>query len=55
VNTIPAATTRVKHLIDAPNFRCLPDRVSGIPIRLEIRAFGAEIPVNRFHENPQGS
>lgn len=36
----------------APIFLCLPDLVSGIPIRLEILALKAEIPKNRLQENP---
>jgi len=36
----------------APIFLCLPDLVSGIPTCLEILALKAEIPKNRFQENP---
>jgi len=36
----------------APNFRCLPDRVIGIPIPLDILDFAAEMPKSRFQENP---
>jgi hypothetical protein len=38
--------------IKAPNFRCLPDLVSGIPMRREIRDLNAEIPKKRRQENP---
>ncbi len=34
-----------------PNFLCRPDRVSGIPIFLEILPFAPEIPRARFQEN----
>lgn len=40
------------HPIDAPNFRCLPVRVNGIPIRLEILALAADIARSRLHEKP---
>jgi hypothetical protein len=38
--------------MSAPIFLCLPDRVRGMPIFLEILALNAEIPTNRFHEKP---
>ena len=38
--------------ISAPNFLCLPERVRGIPIRLEILALHAETPKNLFQEKP---
>ena len=38
--------------IAAPSLRCLPERVNGIPICLEIRDFAAEIPRNLFQEKP---
>ena len=34
-----------------PTLRCLPDRVSGIPIEREIFDLNAEMPTARFHEN----
>ena len=36
----------------APIFLCLPDRVSGMPIRLEILALKAEMPRKRLQEKP---
>jgi hypothetical protein len=33
-----------------PNFRCLPDLVSGIPIFLEMLALTDDSPRARFHE-----
>lgn len=36
----------------APSFLCLPERVRGIPIFLEMRALAAERPINLFQENP---
>src|SRR5262249_49637633 len=37
-----------------PTFRCLPDRVSGIPMALDSRPLAAERPIARLHdhENP---
>lgn len=43
---------KINFSTNAPNFLCLPDRVRGIPISLEILALNAEIPTNLFHENP---
>ncbi len=37
---------------NAPNFLCLPERVKGMPIRLEMRALNAETPKNLFQEKP---
>ena len=45
----PARTTQ--HPIARPTFRCLPERVSGIPVAREIFPFAAEMPSARFHEN----
>ena len=49
-------TTRVEHpqpfVIAAPNFRCLPLLVNGIPVFLDIFCFTLVIPTKRFHENP---
>ncbi len=36
----------------APSFLCLPERVRGIPIFLDIRALKADIPINLLQENP---
>lgn len=36
----------------APNFRCLPERVRGIPIFLEMFDLIAERPKNRLQEKP---
>ncbi len=38
--------------IKAPIFRCLPDRVNGIPMYREILDLNAEIPKNLCQENP---
>ena len=38
-----------------PNFLCRPDRVSGIPIFLEILPLAPEIPRARFQENEKPS
>ena len=35
-----------------PIFRWRPERVSGIPILRDIRAFAPLIPTKRFHEKP---
>ena len=40
-----------QHPIAAPIFRCLPFRVSGIPICRESRPFAADSPIARFQEN----
>jgi len=39
-------------VIIRPILRSRPLLVSGMPIDLEILDFAAEIPTNRFHENP---
>lgn len=50
---IPSAPTRrVIQPIAAPSLRCLPERVNGIPVFLEILDLTAEIPSNLFQENP---
>jgi hypothetical protein len=41
----------MQHPVIRPIFRCRPERDSGMPVLREIRAFIAEIPVARFHEN----
>ena len=50
INTTPASRPRaiVIHPTAVPALRCLPERVRGIPIAREIRAFSAEIPIARF-------
>jgi hypothetical protein len=45
-------TIQTKQPRAAPTFRCLPERVSGIPILRESRAFAAEMPINLLQENP---
>jgi len=35
-----------------PIFRCLPERVHGMPVARLIRDLAAEIPASRFHEKP---
>jgi hypothetical protein len=37
--------------IARPTFRCLPERVSGIPMAREIFPFAEEMPSARFQEN----
>jgi hypothetical protein len=39
-------------VIIRPIFLCRPLLVNGIPMDLEILDLAAEIPKNRFHENP---
>lgn len=41
----------MEHPIALPTFRCLPPRVRGIPVALEILLFAAEIPDALFQEN----
>jgi len=41
--------TGIQQPIMRPIFRCLPDRVSGIPSCLDNRPFAAESPIARFH------
>lgn len=38
--------------MSAPSFLCRPERVKGMPIRLDKRALAAETPNSLFHENP---
>lgn len=37
--------------VNRPIFRCRPERVSGIPVALEMRPFIADMPVARFQES----
>jgi hypothetical protein len=45
------ATGRAQPII-APNFRCRPDLVKGMPILRESRALAADMPKNLFQEKP---
>lgn len=45
-------TIVIAHPNAAPSFLCLPERVRGMPIDRDILDFAAEIPNNRFQENP---
>ncbi len=49
---MPMMTRQPPPVIMRPIFCCRPLLVRGIPIDLEILDFAAEIPTNRFHENP---
>jgi hypothetical protein len=42
----------MRHPMAAPNFRCRPDLVNGMPICRLILAFAWEIPRNLFQEKP---
>lgn len=55
----PSPTTRdpprnrimgIQQPAERPTLRCLPDRVSGIPIARDSLPFAAEMPTARFHE-----
>jgi hypothetical protein len=46
----PRSVARKQHPAAAPNFRCLPERVSGTPICLDSLPFAADKPTARFHE-----
>jgi hypothetical protein len=48
-----ANTTGMTHPQHSPpTFRCLPERVHGMPVARPIRDFAAEMPRSRFQENP---
>lgn len=40
-----------QHPAILPIFRCLPERLSGIPVARENFCFACDIPTARFHEN----
>ena len=41
----------IQHPNAAPTLRCRPARVRGIPMLRDARAFAADTPSARFHEN----
>lgn len=53
ISPVPASMNPkpIQHPINLPIFRWRPARVSGMPIVRESRAFAAEMPTARFHEN----
>lgn len=54
--TVRITNTGIRYMTQqpaaAPIFRCLPDRVQGTPVALEIRDFAVDMPTALFHENP---
>jgi hypothetical protein len=51
---IAGSTKSTQHPIAAPVFRCLPDRVSGIPSCRDSLPFAADNPTALFHEKGPG-